>query len=224
MCTKAKDYRKFVIYMLPRICKLDGEEISQEERDAAEAHFAAAPVQPVVPGLNIPSSAVKYSNNLPPRPASQMSSPRPATVREPSPRRGLESPRIIIGDAPRGPNTGNRPASPYLYVQDSPRQIPALTGETNKHVISALLSLVKDLNLDGTVSPVCSAPIHAVFFDLEAYLKKKRPVARHSVYELLLFGCLPANGPFASLARSMSPRKFQLLQMGGRAAGMLAMA
>ena len=159
LCTKTKDYRKFVIYMLPRICKLDGEEISQEERDAAEAHFVAAPVQPVVPGLNIHSGAVKYSNNLPPRPASQMGSPRPASVREPSPRRGLESPRIIVFDAPRGPNTGNRPASPYLYVQDSPRQIPALTGETNKHVISALLSLVKDLNLDGTVSPV------HIFFD-----------------------------------------------------------
>lgn len=136
--------------MLPRICKLDGEEISQEERDAAEAQFAAVPVEPLVPTLNIHGAAVKHSSNLPPRPTSQMASPRTSNVREPSPRRGLESPRIIIGDAPRGPNTG-RPASPYLYVQDSPRQIPAPTGETNKHVLSALLSLVKDLNLDGTM-------------------------------------------------------------------------
>lgn len=151
ICTKAKDYRKFVIFMLPRICKLDGEEISQEERDAAEAQFTAAPLEPLVPTLNIHGAAVKYSSHLPPRPTGQMVSPRTSSAREPSPKRGLESPRIII-DAPRGPNTG-RPASPYIYVQDSPRQIPAPTGETNKHVLSALLSLIKDLNLDGTLYP-----------------------------------------------------------------------
>lgn len=143
--------------MLPRICKLDGIEISNEEREKAEAAFAE---KPMVPALNINTGAVKseikYTSKPPPRPTSQMPSPRPG-VREPSPRpdnRGFESPRIMVGDTPRGPTpTGNRPQSPYLYAQDSPRQIAALTGETNKHVLTALLSLVKELNLDGIFHP-----------------------------------------------------------------------
>ena len=41
---------------------------------------------------------------------------------------GLDSPRIVIGEA---------------------RQVASLKGETNKHVLAAILSLVKELNLDG---------------------------------------------------------------------------
>mmetsp|Transcript_82802 Transcript_82802/g.134270 ORF Transcript_82802/g.134270 Transcript_82802/m.134270 type:complete len:296 (+) Transcript_82802:172-1059(+) len=160
-CTNSKDYRKFVIYMLPRICKLDGIEISNDEREQAEAAFAEKPTLPVVPTLNIVTnintvavkSEIKYTSKPPTRPTNQMPSPRPG-MREPSPRpdnRGFESPRIMIGDTPRGPTPGggNRPQSPYQSAQDSPRQIAALTGETNKHVLTALLSLVKELNLDG---------------------------------------------------------------------------
>jgi hypothetical protein len=39
----------------------------------------------------------------------------------------------------------SRQPSPYT----SPRQVPSLTGETNNHVLVAILSLVKELNLDG---------------------------------------------------------------------------
>lgn len=39
----------------------------------------------------------------------------------------------------------SRQPSPYT----SPRQMPSLTGETNNHVLVAILSLVKELNLDG---------------------------------------------------------------------------
>ena len=39
----------------------------------------------------------------------------------------------------------SRLPSPYY----SPRGVPAMTGETNKHVLAAILSLVKELNLDG---------------------------------------------------------------------------
>jgi len=151
-----------VIYMLPRICKLDGIEITNDEREQAEAAFAEKPTVPVVPTLNFVTnintvavkSEIKYTSKPPTRPTNQMPSPRPG-MREPSPRpdnRGFESPRIMIGDTPRGPTPGggNRPQSPYQSAQDSPRQIAALTGETNKHVLTALLSLVKELNLDGT--------------------------------------------------------------------------
>jgi len=146
-CTSVKDYRKFVIYMLPRICKLDGIEISNEERERAEADMSACPI---VPSLNINGAVTRNLSKPPPVPVAHQFEPSPQRrgSREPSPR-GFDSPRIIVGETPRGPTPGSRPPSPYLVAQDSPRQMPAMTGETNKHVLSAILSLVKELNLDG---------------------------------------------------------------------------
>jgi len=109
-CTSAKDYRKFVIYMLPRLCKLDGVEISTEEREQAEAYFAE---RPSVPGLNLNGGAVKYSLKPPTNPTNRMPSPR-SVVRDasqqvsPLPNKGFDSPRIIISESPRGPTTGGR--------------------------------------------------------------------------------------------------------------------
>lgn len=43
---------------------------------------------------------------------------------------------------------------------ESPRAMPAMTGETNKHVVAAVLSLVKELNLDGLLCVcVCSSDV-----------------------------------------------------------------
>ena len=103
----SKDYRKFVIHMLPRLCKLDGIEISTEEREKAETDFQE---RPIVPGLNIHGGAIKYSSKPLANPTNKMPSPRPGGMRDPSPQpnRGFESPRIIIGETPRGPTTGGR--------------------------------------------------------------------------------------------------------------------
>lgn len=50
----------------------------------------------------------------------------------------------------------SRQPSPYT----SPRQVPSLTGETNNHVLVAILSLVKELNLDGECPSYCPEPYH----------------------------------------------------------------
>ena len=155
-CASIKTYRTFVIYMLPRICKLDGIEISTEERNAAEADFADRPAVPAPPvaqpeSLQEPAVHANIGNNdhnkhllidTPPaktqsKPPTRRTSNRDASTR-PVVQGVCDSPRVVVG-APR----------PALFVQDSPRRSPALTGESNKHVIDALLCLVKDLNLDG---------------------------------------------------------------------------
>jgi hypothetical protein len=154
-CTNSKDYRKFIIYMLPRICKLDGIEISNEERDKAEAEFQRQPIAPIVPALNGYTSPVKnYSNNLPPKSSpSKLPSPR-TYVREPSPRpdgRVLESPRVAEPLQRVSSNVNaNGLDSPRIVIGEARHTYNvALKGETNKHVLAAILSLVKELNLDG---------------------------------------------------------------------------
>ncbi|EKX53206.1 hypothetical protein GUITHDRAFT_100916 [Guillardia theta CCMP2712] len=122
-------YRKTVIAMIPRLYKLDGVEITNEEREEAESAFAASPM---IPALNLQQMGKLVK---PPIYPSQQVSPKRMEAAGNERKEGS-------GNTERSP----RPASPF---QDSPRRIPAMTGETSKNVLSAVQLLIRELNLDG---------------------------------------------------------------------------
>jgi hypothetical protein len=102
-CTSAKDYRSFVIFMLPRLCKLDNMEISNDEREKAEADFADRPMVPEIP--------VPITEIHPPFGAKFASKPPQPPVQQGVgvDNRVCESPRImVVADTPRVSSSAGR--------------------------------------------------------------------------------------------------------------------